>query len=165
MAKATKQPLTDAELKAPITKANFYRRAEHFIRTTFPGAPLPTISPGSQEWDEWREYFERHLGWVPVAMRKIIDRAPDAPLVMTVPTQFPQQFDMTFRADPQWKPPPIVQISPRSLHERLEELHRRYGPQWGIKDMGALRRRPQQPWQSPSDDELRARYAPRQAAE
>lgn len=159
MAKITKPPLTEAELKAPITQANFFRRAEYFIRTTLAGQPLPTIAPGSQEWNEWREYFQRHLGWTPVIMRKIIDRAPDAPLAMTVPTQFPQHFDLTFRATA-WQPAVAQHILPKHLHERLEELHQRFGPSWGIKDMGGRKQAPR-PWRSPTDDELRALYGPR----
>lgn len=155
--------MTETELKETITKANFYRRAEHFI-AGLRGQQLPTISPGTEAWDVWREYFERHLRWIPVVMRKMIDRAPDAPLAMTVPTEFPQHFDGSFGESASWKPPQIEQISPRSLHERLEELHRRYGPQWGIKDMGALKRKPR-PWQPSTDEELRALYAKRQAAE
>lgn len=112
----------------------------------------------------WREYFERHLGWVPVVMRKMLERAPDAPLAMTVPTEFPQHFDGSFVERADWKPVAVAPISPRSLHERLEELHRRYGPAWGINDMGALKRKPQ-PWRSPTDDELRARYRKQDAAE
>jgi hypothetical protein len=60
-------------------------------------------------WDEWRDYFEHHLDWVPFVMQQIIDDAPDKPAFMTVPTDFPQTFDPTYRPreeDPFWPTPP-----------------------------------------------------------
>ncbi len=149
----------------------FSRRSKAFLAKTNPGGVLPTIefnpdslAAPSPEWSEWREYFERHVGEVPTVMRKMIDRSPDAPLAMTVPAQFPVLFDETFRPDPRWKPAPPRLTTPRELHARLEELHRRYGSRWGIRDMNSTKQVPRH-FRTPTDDELRARYSKRQAAE
>jgi hypothetical protein len=155
-------PLTEAELKAKITPETFFRRAEHFIRANLAGKELPTIRPGSEEWELWRQYFERHLGWVPLVMRKMLDRTPDASLAMTVPTQWPQVFDRDFIELAGWKPVPIRAVPPRHLHERLEELHQRFGPSWGIKQMPRAAGRSRA--QVPTDDELRELYRRREPA-
>jgi hypothetical protein len=100
------RPLTEMELTEPITSKNFFRRALHFIETTRGKSPkLPVIRPGTEAWDVWREYFERHLHWTPFVMRKLIDDVPDKPVEgMTVPTDFPQTFDASFREMDGWKP-------------------------------------------------------------
>lgn len=138
---------------------------------------LPTIKPGSPQWDAWREYFQRHLGWTPEVMRRIIERAANAPLAMTVPTEYPEHFDMSFRCDPRWKAKPIREISSREMHENAQELQSRFGKNWGIKDLNkAIYRRPA--WKAlpgtrwdearsktPTDDELRSHYRKPEAAE
>lgn len=157
-------PLTNAEIEAPITAKNFYRRGLHFIRITKPGMDLTTIRPGSEHWNLWREYFERHLQWVPQVMRRLIDRAANAPLWMTVPCDYPEQFDATFRHDPKWRPsvPPYT-MSEREFHDTMQGLISRYGKTWGIKDMAAaIRRRPA--YVSLTDDDLRKAYPPKQTA-
>jgi len=91
-------------------------------------------------------------------MRKIIDRAPDAPKDgMTVPCDFPQMLDGTFREQEGWAPPPPKRISERLTHETLTELRARFGPNWGLK-LTHEEKRSRRAWRSPTDDELRARY-------
>lgn len=129
-----KPPLTNAQLNEKISKANFYRRGEHFIRIAYPtGQGVPTIQVGSLPWDAWRQYFETHLRWVPLVMQKMIDRAPDAPQAMTVPTDYPQEFDTSFVPNQDWRPLPPKSMPDRSLHERLDELHRKFGKHWGLR--------------------------------
>jgi len=123
---------------------------------------LPTIKPGSPQWDAWREYFQRHLAWTPEVMRRIIDRSADAPILMTVPTEYPEHFDVSFRPSEHWNPPEIRQITPRDLRERLEELHRRYGPQWGIKVLPRPSRPLPKSAPSLTDEDLRRIYPKRE---
>ncbi len=53
-----------------------------------------------------------------------------------MPTKFPQIFDPDFVEDQKWVPPPVVHASTdRSSRPTLEELRKRYGPNWGIKNM------------------------------
>lgn len=160
-------PLTEAELKAPIrTTMLFFRRAKHFSKINNPGGAWPTIAPPqgleapSTAWIEWREYFERHVGQVPQVMRKMIDRSIDATSVMTVPTQFPVQFDQSFRHDPQWKPAPPRLVTPRELRASLEQLRARYGPTWGIKAVNPVGPK-KPPYRSLTDDDLRTLYPPK----
>jgi hypothetical protein len=122
-------------MKAPISSKNFYRRATNFIATKLgPNPKLPVINPDSENWNAWREYFERHLRWTPVVMRKIIDQAPDKPVDgMTVPTDFPQMFDSSFREIEGWEPPAPKQLERRLNRPTLEELRAKYGPNWGLK--------------------------------
>jgi hypothetical protein len=158
MAKDKSLPaLTDAELKQPITSKNFFRRAEHFIQVYCAGQRLPVISPGSPTWLSWREYFDRHLGWMPLMMQKIIDDAPDKPAGFTVPAMDPQTFDGSFREREGWKPPAPQLVMPRQHRETLEEIKRRFGPNYGIKDLAkAIEKK--RPYQSLTDDELRRLY-------
>jgi hypothetical protein len=119
---------------------------------------LPVIRPGTEAWDSWREYFERHLGWMPIVMRKIIDDTPDKPTEgVTVPTDFPQSFDASFREHDGWKPPMPKQLSLRLSHETIQELRERYGPNWGLKLMQhqSVARQVAKPY---SNEELRALY-------
>lgn len=160
----TLKPLTDAELRAPVSKANFFRRGEHFIALTRNIGDVPTITFNplnpSKEWQEWREYFERHLQWVPQVMRNMIDQAPGASLAMTVPSQWPSQFDTAFLSNKNWKPVPPRLVTPREHRETISELQQRFGIDWGIKRMpGPLR--PKKAWTPPTNDELRAKYGRR----
>lgn len=155
-------------MKAPIrTAMTFFRRAKAFIEKNNIGANLPTIKYDpdnpSPEWLEWCEYFELHVGEVPVVMREMMEQVPswNKEKEMTVPTQFPVLFDSSFRKSKEWKPPARNQVIPRQMREKLEELKARYGPNWGIKDMGPRRKPPTKSWEPPTDDELRARYGKR----
>lgn len=164
--KAIELPLTDAELRAPITKSNFFRRGLHYIKIAYPtGTEVPTIAYDplnpSQAWREWREYFERFLHWVPLAMRKMLDRSPDAPLAMTVPTQRPEQFDQRFWPDQNWRPASPRLVTPKEHRQTLAQLQQMHGPGWGITGAGARSKPPTKAWVPPSDDELRAKYGPR----
>lgn len=136
----------------------FFRRAKHFSKINNPGGTWPTIAPPSIEWIEWREYFERHVGQVPLVMRKMLDRSADAPAIMTVPTQFPVQFDHTFRPIPGWKSEPARQVCAKELRESLDELERRYGPAWGFKTLSQAIAKHAAPYRPLTDDELRALY-------
>lgn len=160
-------PLTDDELAAPITKANFARRADRYIRVGYRKGQAPTIAykplNPSEEWQQWRQYFERHLQWLPLVMQRMLDRSPSAPAAMTVPAQFPWQFDPSFHPLKAWAPPPTPTTPERSLRDRLDELQRRYGPNWGIKDMPKARHRlrtwtPPANLDAPTDDDLRRLY-------
>jgi hypothetical protein len=155
-------PLTEAELKGPITKATYFRRALHFHRTVLGGRDSPVIRLGSDEFDTWHEYFERHLGWVPVVFQMMVDRKDAAPLGFGVPTQWPQSFDPTFVEDPHWVPPQATRRQPtsRKYHDTLEELRARHGSTWGIQQMD--RRRPAHRDYKPlTDDDLRRIYGKR----
>lgn len=126
--------LTKVELEGPITSKTFFRRAQLFIEKNLKGQSLPVIRSGTDGWNAWREYFERHLHWTPVVMRKLIDNTPDKPLDgMTVPTLYPQHFDGSFRELDGWEPPLPKRMTKRLSHETLAELRRRYGPAWGVE--------------------------------
>ena len=55
---------------------------------------LPTIEQGSLEWQVWQRYFMEHLGFEPVAMRRIRWGLSQK---MTVPSIHPDDFDGSYR--------------------------------------------------------------------
>jgi hypothetical protein len=152
-------------MKAPIRTAMlFFRRSKVFVQRTNPSGKLPTIKfdrlNPSQEWQEWREYFARHVGQVPVVMQKMIDNAPDRSEEMTVPAKFPQHFDETFKPDPQWKPAPPRLVTAKEHRATLKQMQTRYGPNYGITQT-PRGRPPVKPWKPPTDDDLRRQYGRR----
>jgi hypothetical protein len=101
------------------------------------GVEWPTIRPGSESWSEWREYFTRHLGWMPSQMACVIadhERSAAPTKVMTVPAVWPVHLDPTFQPDPHWTEPPLKHRNGngKSTHETLDQLKARLGPTWGI---------------------------------
>ena len=56
--------------------------------------PLPTIKPETAEWSAWQRYFIEHLGFEPIAMKRI---AWGMSKEMTVPDQWPEQFDASYQ--------------------------------------------------------------------
>lgn len=98
----TETKLAAEELAVPITRHNFWARVAHYVKYTM-GSPdeLPTIRPGTADWDAWQEYFERHLQWLPTIMREVLDERSEA---MTVPTPRPEQFDLSFVEQPGYRP-------------------------------------------------------------
>lgn len=54
---------------------------------------LPTIKPGTAEWSAWVGYFKEHLGFIPVAMKRVEAGLSQE---MTVPDRWPDQFDGSF---------------------------------------------------------------------
>ena len=100
-AKRPERSLTAEELAQPISAANFWRRVEHFVKHVM-GSPdeLPVIRPGTEDWNAWQEYFERHLRWLPAIMRQVLAEQAEA---MTVPTPRPDQFDLAFVAEPGYR--------------------------------------------------------------
>jgi hypothetical protein len=125
---------------------------------------FPVIKPGTEAFNIWRQYFEQHLRWTPIVMRKLIDGTPDKPKDgMTVPTEFPQFFDGSFVENKAWQPPPPKQLS-KLTHQTMEELQARYGPSWGIKviQQEGYKRKTYKPF---TDDELKSLYRKRDAAE
>jgi hypothetical protein len=118
---------------------------------------FPVIRPGSAQFDAWRQYFELHLRWTPVVMRKLIDNAPDKPKDgMTVPTEYPDFFDRSFVEDKAWRPSVPKQLR-RLSHETIEELHARFGPNWGLKIV-AQQQQKKREYKPFTDDELRNLY-------
>jgi hypothetical protein len=151
--------LTPEELSSPVTRQSFWRKALYFVQETLgnPGI-LPTIRPGTDEWDAWRQYFERHLGFTPTAMQLVIDGQAEA---MTVPVGFPQMFDSTFAESASWGPRPVPKPLPRHMRDSLEQLLRRHGANWGIRQAAIPKSKKHQPL---SDDDLRAMYPPKRPA-
>jgi hypothetical protein len=139
----------------PITAGNFYQRAEEFIKKFGrEDQTLPTIAPGSIEFNAWRQYFQAHLRWTPVVLQEILDGRRSE---MTVPTSLPQILDPDFVEDLRWEPPAPKQLRSKLTHETIEQLRARYGANWGLKVM-QVQKRLRREWHSLSDEELRARY-------
>ena len=55
---------------------------------------LPTIEQGSPEWQAWQRYFIEHLGFEPIAMKRVIWGQSRC---MTVPEQWPHDFDGSYQ--------------------------------------------------------------------
>ena len=55
---------------------------------------LPTIKPGSVGWIRWELYFRNHLGFEPIAMKRIRWGVSQE---MTVPDDLPEQFDGSYQ--------------------------------------------------------------------
>lgn len=85
----------------PITLRNYSYRAEAHCKAKGRG-PYPTIKVGTDDFRLWRQYFERHLGGLPMAMQRMLEN-PDDERQMTVPEEFPQWFDTGFEPDPRWR--------------------------------------------------------------
>lgn len=94
--------LTQAEATGPITKATFWRRASLYVRTN--QIDPVVVTAGTPECEAWHQYFVRRLGWVPWAMRAVIDGDREA---LTLPTAQPTWFDLSFSEDPEWREPPV----------------------------------------------------------
>jgi len=99
---------------------------------------LPTITPGSDQWADWRQYFERHLEFTPWFMLEVLKGRRDR---MSVPTEWPVMFDPNYKTDPDWypaavnrDPDPDTIARQRASRESYEELRERYGSSWGISE-------------------------------
>ena len=57
--------------------------------------PLPTIRPDTPEWQAWTRYFVSHLGFEPVAMKRVRQGMSQ---LMTVPDKSPEMFDGSYAA-------------------------------------------------------------------
>ena len=105
---------------------------------------VPTIMPGNEEWLEWREYFERHLRWIPYQMKMVIQdhaQAKDPTKCMTVPAKWPVHFDAAFQPHEHWSEPKPKLPPLRVKRETLEELKARFGADWGIYAVDPLERK------------------------
>ena len=56
--------------------------------------PLPTIKPGTPEWAAWAVYFRSHLGFEPIAMKRVRMELSEE---FTVPDNLPKQFDGSYQ--------------------------------------------------------------------
>ena len=83
--------------REPISKGNYVQRAlEHCLAQVDRGGIHPTISQGMPEWDEWLVYFDQHLGYRPVALRRVM--AGDGKNAdYTVPELHPEWFDSDYQ--------------------------------------------------------------------
>jgi hypothetical protein len=57
--------------------------------------PLPAIKLNTAELDAWRRYFVEHLGFEPLAMKRLVWGLSKE---MTVPDDWPENFDGSYRA-------------------------------------------------------------------
>lgn len=55
--------------------------------------PMPTIKLGTPEWAAWTRYFVTHLGFEPVAMKRVRQGLSQE---FTVPDKLPQDFDASY---------------------------------------------------------------------
>jgi len=92
-----------------ITLRNYSYRAEAHCKakTAERQGAHPTIKLGTDEFRLWRQYFEEHLGGLPMAMQRMLEN-PDDQRQMTVPEPLPQWFDPSFAPDPRWQPREFV---------------------------------------------------------
>lgn len=58
-------------------------------------AIFPIIKPDSAEWNAWERYFLEHLGFEPLAMKRVRWGMQQS---MTVPSQWPEWFDNSYQA-------------------------------------------------------------------
>lgn len=98
----------------PITIRNYRYRAEAHCKskTAERSGAHPTILLGTDEFRLWRQYFERHLGGLPLVMQRMLEN-PDDKRSMTVPEPLPQWFDPSFEPDPRWSAREYVQMGSR----------------------------------------------------
>jgi hypothetical protein len=119
----------------PIDQANYGYRAElHCLeKSAQRKGAHPTIKIDTDDFPVWRQYFEAHLGFVPVVMQAMLLNPTDKTREMTVPEQLPQWFDPSFQADPRWRQDPYEpKIAPRYRRsappgEDFESMTRKYG--------------------------------------
>lgn len=100
----------------PIGLRNYPFRAEAHChqRSSDRQGHHPTIKLGSVECDQWRQYFEVHLGGLPHAMEMLLGGKI---VEMTVPEPVPMWFDPSFEPDPKWVARPYEQRArPGRLH-------------------------------------------------
>lgn len=117
-----------------ITKANYFEAAQAFVAKlpTKDRQNLPTITDKSENFAAWRQYFERHLRWTPFVLKLVLMGRSKS---LTVPAYWPGWFDSSFVEDPNWRP--VEQpVTPKHMRETLEQLRRRYGPNWGLQSAG-----------------------------
>jgi len=55
---------------------------------------LPTIKPETAEWNAWQRYFVEHLGFEPLAMKRV---RWELSKEFTVPEKWPEDFDASYR--------------------------------------------------------------------
>jgi len=77
--------------------AKYHQQVAEY-RRKHPNDELTIIKLGTPEWQAWERYFREYRGFEPVVMKRInIDQNPDK--AMTVPTQWPEWFDIEYAAD------------------------------------------------------------------
>lgn len=81
---------------------DYGERAQQFVSKMDAQARqnLPTIKPDTNEWRAWENYFRRHLGFYPFAMKHVVQQHlwGKTEAAMTVPTQWPEWFDTSYAA-------------------------------------------------------------------
>lgn len=120
----------------PIDLKNYDYRAEWHCADRSPkrGGAHPIIKLGSPEFPAWHEYFVRHLGGVPWAMKALIAGDIES---FTAPEQMPQWFDPSFEPTLGYRP--VLPRDPEVSEERRftrysdDELRKRYAEQCGEK--------------------------------
>lgn len=59
--------------------------------------PMPTIKPDTPEWQAWARYFVSHLGFEPVAMKRVrLGMSQE----FTIPDKLPELFDGSYSPRP-----------------------------------------------------------------
>lgn len=96
----------------PITLRNYGYRVELHCQAKAAerNGTHPTIKIGTDEFRLWRQYFECHLGGLPVVMERMLQNPNDDRREMTVPEIPPQWFDPSFIPDPGWQEREYVQM-------------------------------------------------------
>lgn len=108
----------------PITKETYNKRGLAFIAALPPEErqKLPVITPSSPNFNEWRQYFQRHLGYTPLVLREILNGRRQE---MTVPAMWPNWFDSSFVVDKTWQPSNEYAVTPRHLRPSADEIEQR----------------------------------------
>lgn len=89
------KPLDRATLTKEATYGRLALAAARSKQLGGEGQPsLPTITLGTPQWREWERYFNGHLGFDPVAMKRV--RGGIGSGEMTVPAEWPQEFDGSY---------------------------------------------------------------------
>lgn len=101
----------------PITLRNYGYRAEVHCKSKSQerNGAHPTIKIGTDDFRAWRQYFERHLGGLPVVMERMLQNPNDDRREMTVPELVPQWFDPSFVPDQKWREREYIQLGARPV--------------------------------------------------
>src|SRR5882762_8637981 len=103
---------------------DYSQRAQAFIQRIDPKDrdKLSVITPSSETFLEWCQYFQQHLGWTPVVLREILNGRRSE---MTVPCHKPEWFDSSFVPDKSWRPAAQYAVTPRHLRPSADEIEQR----------------------------------------
>lgn len=103
----------------------YWERALAFMKADATRGATFELRPDTSQWAEWRQYFERHLGFLPKGMLMVLRGQIGCFLV---PTEWPGEYDPLFAYDPQRDPPRAARPNPEEqarVSTKFDELRAR----------------------------------------